>query len=337
MVTSRQARTPAVRRLLSSTGLGLVACVVLSGVASATPAPDSGDYTPDSPAMFNAAAGKVTVEEHLGAQVPLDVPFVDGAGHRVTLGDAISGGDMPTLLTFNYSNCPNLCSLQLNGLVATLPSMEWKVGKQFRIVTIILDPTETATRTGETRSKYVKQLPPGSEAGDNTVKPGTPTTGWTFLADPTAQGPDAGASIRRVADAVGFKYTYLKVRAEYAHPAALIFLSPSGKVSRYVYDVQYQPAVLAESVARAGLGEASSAVGFMFRCFHYDSNANNHSHAGVAVLRYGAAAFAALFLGSLGLVHVLRRQRRTPSVVLGAGPEIDHDDFPGTGSGVTRS
>ena len=116
-----------------------------------------------------------------------------------------------------------------------------------------------------------------------------------------------GAAIRRVADAVGFRYVYVPERAEWAHPAALIFLSSAGVVTRYVYGIDYDTAMMRESIFKAGLSESSTAVGFMNRCYHFDPNANSHARAGVLALRLGAGAFMAL-LGGAG-VFVLRRRR----------------------------
>src|SRR5690349_10649087 len=74
---------------------------------------DSADFVPPTHPMYKANG--VTVDEKLGAKVPLDATFRTQDGATVTLGDILKG-ELPTILTFNYSDCPMLCSLQLNGL-----------------------------------------------------------------------------------------------------------------------------------------------------------------------------------------------------------------------------
>jgi protein SCO1/2 len=209
------------------------------------------------------------------------------------------------LLTFNYSNCPMLCSLQLNGLVAALPQLQLMAGRQFRIVTVIIEPKESPSRAAETRQKYLDRLP-------SPYKESAQAGGWTFLvAD--ADGHDA--SIRRLADTVGFGYKFVPESGEWAHPAALIFLSPSGIVTRYVGDVQYPPEVVAKSIVLAGTSEPSSTAGFILSCFHYDSDANNYSRAGVSAMRIGAAGFLVLMLTALAAWRFLRRpSTATPGV-----------------------
>ena len=263
--------------------------------AGAQPAPD--DPLPPPPSYRGEAA---SVTEQLGARVPLDARFQTSDGVQVTLGDVLHS-DVPTILTFNYSNCPMLCSLQLNGLSAVLPKIDDRMrpGVNFRIVTIDLEPNEPLDKLREMKSRYIARLPERARADA--------TRGWTFLAASTF-GDDA--QIKRVAATVGFGYAYISERAEYAHPAALIFLSSSGAVTRYVYGIEFEPAVMRESIYKAGLAEPGAAVGFMNRCYHYDPDENSHARAGVLALRLGAAGFAVLLVSALGLLHFVRRSRR---------------------------
>jgi protein SCO1/2 len=263
-------------------------------------------------------ANGVTVDEHVGGRVPLDAAFRTQDGTPVTLGDLLQG-DLPAILTFNYSDCPMLCSVQLSGLTAALPKVGergaspdpsrgdaiFRVGVQFRIVTIDLEPNETLDKARAMRQRYLDRLPEDQRAAAR--------AGWTFL---VAATPGDDTAIQRVAAAVGFRYTYIKDRAEWAHPAALILLSASGVVTRYLYGIEFDPMVLRESIYKAGIAEPAAAVGFMIRCYHYDPGANNHARAGVIALRIGAAGFAILLLAALGAMHLVRRsisRGRTPA------------------------
>ena len=260
----------------------------------------AGDPPPDEPLPPTYKGSDAAITEHLGARVPLDARFQTSDGEPVTLGDVLKG-DIPTILTFNYSNCPMLCSLQLNGLSSALPKIDdtQRPGATFRIVTIDLEPNEPLDKLRAMKSRYIDRLP--ERARDDARR------GWTFLA--AAQFGD-DAQIRRVASAVGFGYTFIPERAEYAHPAALILLSASGQVTRYVYGIEFERDVLRESIVKAGLAEPLAAVGFMNRCYHYDPDANSRAHAGVVALRLGAAAFVVLLVSTLALLHFVRKSRR---------------------------
>jgi protein SCO1/2 len=281
--------------------------------ATNQPAPDDEILAP--PPTYQASG--VTVDEHVGGRVPLDAAFRTQDGIQVTLGDVLRGG-LPVILTFNYADCPMLCSMQLSGLTAALPKVGeigpspdrskgdamFRVGVQFRIVTIDLEPNETLDKVQATRQRYLERLPEDQRAAAR--------AGWTFL---VAATPGDGTAIRSVADAVGFRYTYIKDRAQWAHPAALILLSASGVVTRYIYGIELDPKVMRESIYKAGIAEPSAAVGFLIRCYHYDPGANSHARAGVIALRIGAAGFVVLLFAVLFAMHLLRRAKRVAPAV----------------------
>jgi protein SCO1/2 len=298
---------------------GVAGALVLAGAGGGPArahagAAEAGDKSvaPDDEILAPAPtyqANDVTVDEHVGGRIPLDAAFRTQDGTPVTLGDVLRGG-LPAILTFNYSDCPMLCNLQLNGVTAALPKVgepgptpdrtkgdaRFRVGEQFRIVTIDLEPNETLDKARAMRDRYLERIPEDQRAAAR--------AGWTFL---VAATPGDGAAIHRVAEAVGFRYTYIKDRAEWAHPAALILLSASGVVTRYLYGIEFDPMVMRESIYKAGIAEPAAAVGFMIRCYHYDPGANSHARAGVMALRVGAAAFVVLLFTALGVMHLLRR------------------------------
>src|SRR5690606_15783844 len=96
--------------------------------------------------LFSPEANQVAVDEMLGGYLDMDLSFVDHDGRQVRLGDYFdgAGGDRPVLITLNYFRCPTLCNLQLNALTRTLDAFEWTAGEQYRIVTVSIDPRETA-------------------------------------------------------------------------------------------------------------------------------------------------------------------------------------------------
>ena len=302
--------------MLGRSLIGLLAVGALAHPAGgAVPNADPAEQIVAPPATYKA--GGVTVDEHLGVKLPIDATFRTLDGTTTTLGAVLGASEIPTILTFNYADCPLLCSMQLNGLTAAMPevatlgpmagpgpNLAFYVGVHYRIVTISLEPSESLDKLSKMRAKYLDRLPPAQRAAAE--------RGWTFLA---AETPGDGDAIRRVADAVGFKYTYISERAEWAHPAAFIFLSTAGVVTRYVYGFEISPPVMRESIFRAGLAEPTTAVGFMHTCYYYDADQNNYSHAGVMALRIGALGFLVLFIAGLGALRVIRKHgRRTGDV-----------------------
>ena len=288
--------TSAQRAVIAS---ALVAWALASHSASAAIAAD-GEPTTPAPAPLAA----VRVDEQLGAQVPLSLRFRDHQGREVSLGELVRG-DLPVVLTFNYASCPMLCSMQLNGLVAALPDMKLAAGRQFRVITVVIEPREELARAVDMREGYLDKL--GEH--DTTLRSSAAGDGWSFLLAAT-EGDDR--AIRALADAVGVRYHYVADRAEWAHPGVLVFLSPSGTVTRYVHGIQFDPVELRQSVMRAGVAEPSASVGFLQRCFHWDPTANSKARFGRQLMMFGAGVFAAVLIIAVGLAHYLRRAGATP-------------------------
>jgi protein SCO1/2 len=231
----------------------------------------------------------VGVTEHPNAQLPLDLEFVDSDGKKVRLGQFFDG-TRPVILTLNYSNCPRLCSVQLTGLVTAMQNMPWKLGDEFRVVTISIDPLETADRARLTKQKYLKEY----------ARPGS-ADGWHFLV-----GPEE--NIKRVADTVGFGYRY--VGDQYVHAAASFICTPEGRVSRYIYRVDYDPQTLRLSLYEAAQGKVGSTVDrVLLFCFHYDPQSGRYGMAAANMMRLGGVLTVIIVGGVLSL-YWLRERRK---------------------------
>lgn len=235
----------------------------------------------------------VGVEELLGAKVPTNLEFITSDGEATTLGRVLDG-ERPVILTLNYSSCPMLCSLQLNGFVEGLRQMKWTVDEEFDIVTVSLDPSESADTAAATKAKYLKDYGRGGKSA---------AAGWTFL-----HGDEA--AIRTLANAVGFGYRYSETRDEYLHAAVLMVLTPSAEVSRYLYGIQFSPKTMRLSLAEASDGKYASTLDkLILYCFHYDETEGRYAPVARRIMSLGGL----LTIGVLGVFvggFWLRESRR---------------------------
>ena len=224
----------------------------------------------------------VGITEKLNDQIPLDLSFKDEEGKPVRLGDFFKG-DLPVLLTLNYSNCPMLCSLQLNGLVDGMLGMSRTCGKDFRIITVSIDPKESPSRAKLTRDKYVK----------NYGRPEA-VAGWHFLT-----GEEA--NIKALADAVGFGYRYVAERQEYVHAATFIVCTPSGTISRYLYGVKFDSKTIRLSLVEASEGKIATATDqILLYCFQYDAQTGRYAPVAMSIMRLGGGVTVLIFALALG-------------------------------------
>jgi protein SCO1/2 len=265
----------------------IAASLAFTSVAEADPA-SAPDHIEAAPKRLKG----VDLIEHLGDHVPETLAFKDQDGKSVTLGEYLHGG-VPVILTFNYSSCPMLCSLQLTAFVEGLKKLDFSAGKQFRIVTVLLDPKETNDSARRFRARYLSQYNrPGSEPG------------WSFLI-----GSDQ--NIHALAKAVGFTYNYNEARGEYIHPAVLTLLSPEGKVARYLYGLEYPDKTLRLGLVEASEGRVGTSLDrLVLYCFHYDSSEGRYAPIANRIMQVGGAVSLLVLAGFLTIL-IRRDKKRT--------------------------
>lgn len=246
----------------------------------------------------------VEVVEHLGARLPVGLDFLDEDGKPVKLGDYFDGRT-PVILTLNYYRCPMLCTLQLNGFVDGLRRMPWTPGKEFRVVTISIDPKETPDLARLKKQNYMNDYGRAGAAA-----------GWAFLT-----GRDE--NIQAVASAVGFKYRYDKATDQYAHAAAMFVCMPDGRVARYLYGVLYDPQTLRLSLVEASEGKTASTVDrVLLWCFHYDATKGKYAPKAMRVMQAGGSLTAIVLAAVLGaLWRRDARKRRASALAEGTSSE----------------
>jgi protein SCO1/2 len=230
---------------------------------------------------------EVGLDEKLGATVPLDIVLRDEAGKPVTLRQLV---DRPTILTLNYYRCAGICSPQLNGLAEAVNLTRAELGRAFRIITVSFDERDTPEIAARKRSNYLEQI----------KRPIAPDD-WRFLTGTAAE-------TRRLADAVGFKFK--RVGDDFAHPGALMFLSPKGIVTRYMYGTSYVAADLEMAVDEAAKGKPQPTINkWLGYCFTYDpvgrKYALNVTRIAGTVILGAAMAFA--------IVLIVKGQRIRPT------------------------
>jgi protein SCO1/2 len=224
-------------------------------------------------------APDVGVEEKLGQTVPLDITLVDEQGKRVALKELL---DEPTILTLNYFRCTGLCTPLLNGVADMMKRIELKPGKDFRVLTVSFDPRDDAELAQHKRDNYVRQ-----------VGPKFPPSGWRFLTG------DPG-STKRLADSVGFKFA--KVDDAYVHPGVIMVLSPSGKVTRYLYGITFQPFDVKMALLQAAEGNTMPTINRLTSlCYSYDPVARTYIFSITRVVGALTLLFAGVFVAVLAV------------------------------------
>lgn len=260
-------------------------------------APNSPGEGPDRrrgshPLQAPAAVASADVEEHLGARLDRSLSFKDTEGRAVRL-DELFTGDKPVLLVLAYYHCPMLCGLVLRGAANGLSDLAWTPGREYRVVTVSFDPRDTTEAGREKRQSTLAGLHrPLASPGD-----------WPFLT-----GDEA--SIRSLADTLGFRFAYDERASAYAHPAAIFALTPDGRVARYLYGVEFPARDLRLALTEAGEGRTGSFVDrVLLTCYRFDPASRRFGPYITGFMRLGGAMIL-LAVGGLVLALALAERRR---------------------------
>jgi len=241
------------------------------------------------------ALQNVGFDQRLNEQVPLDLPFKDDEGDRVTLRKYF--GEKPVILVLAYYRCPMLCTQVLNGLVQGLREMPFTVGKEFSVVTVSFDPNETTDMAAAKKRTYLHSYGKSEAAAS-----------WHFLTGDQQ-------SISRLTHAVGFRYAYDSLSDQYAHAAGIVVLTPTGKISRYFYDVHYSGRDLRLGLVEASHNKIGSPIDqILLFCFHYDPTAGKYGAAIMNFVRVGGVLTMVGLGLMIGLLLRGERARRRVAV-----------------------
>lgn len=236
---------------------------------------------------------EVGIDQRLNEDIPLDLAFQDEFGRRVKLGRYF--GERPVILMMVYYECPMLCGLELNALVRTLRALEFDVGDEFSVVTVSIDPGESPGLAAEKKRSYLDAY--GRDGAAD---------GWHFLT-----GEEE--SIRRLAEAVGFRYKYIPRKDQYAHAAGLMVLTPDGTLSRYFYGVNHKARDIRLGLVEASKEEIGSpADQVLLFCYQYNPSTGKYTLMITNVLRI-AGLLTVLTLGTL-IALLFRWERRGRAV-----------------------
>jgi protein SCO1/2 len=248
--------------------LGLLPAGLSAQVSSYGDKQTGEEYGNELPAVLKGAA----IDQHLNTVVP-SVPFVDETGKPVQTGDYFKDGK-PAVLALVYFKCPMLCSEELDGLVQALAMVHLDPSKDFKVLVVSIDPTDTPADAAKKKALYTKRYArPGTEAG------------WHFL---TGQQ----ASIDVVTKAVGFGYVKVPgpdgKQIQFAHASAIQVLTPDARVAQYYLGVEYAPKDLLLGLIEASDHKIGSPVAnILTYCYHYDPQRNKHSLIVARVVQFG--------------------------------------------------
>lgn len=197
---------------------------------------------------------EIGVTEHLGKNIPLDLKFVRETGDSVTLKQIVN---KPTIVIFVYFDCTSLCIPLMQGVCEVVKQTDLKLGKDYQIVTISLDPKDTPDKALRSKASITQSLT--KEQKD----------GWIYLTS-------SDTIIHKMIHSVG--YNIKEVGMEFIHPAAIVVVSPKGKITRYLYGMTYLPFDIKMAISEANKELPRPTIQkLLLYCFSYDPDGKRYT------------------------------------------------------------
>jgi len=230
-------------------------------------------------------------DQKLGDRIPMETPFRDETGRAVRLGDYFRG--KPVVMNLVYFDCPMLCTVTLSGMASALKELSWDAGNEFEVITISFDPREGPEQAAAKKQQFMARYKrPAAEKG------------WHFLTGDIA-------AIRRITQAVGFRYVWDQASRQFAHPAGTVILTPDGQIARYLFGVEYAPRDLRLALVESGGGTIGTPIDAVFlACYRYDPMTGRYSAAIMNIVRLAAIA-TVLALAAFIFVNWRREHARS--------------------------
>jgi protein SCO1/2 len=224
---------------------------------------------------------KVGLQPNIGGIVDFEQKFTDSSGANGTLSSFIDP-TKPTLLVPVYYDCPRLCGLLTGGVFEALTKIPLKMGQDYNLTFISIDPRENAELAAERKSGRLKMLTSFDIS----------STQFHYLvgeADP----------IRSVMSSIGFNYRPDGTE-DFSHSAVVAVVSPGSKITHYFTGIEFVPRDLRLALVESSEGKVGDFIDKMLLyCFRFDHTKGEYTVFALNVMKTGGIltliALAALY------------------------------------------
>lgn len=236
----------------------------------------------------------VGVEEQLGNQIPLDLTFANAEGDTVSIRELMQDGK-PVILNPVYYECPQLCTMVKDAIFKAIHDLKWNPGKDYSIITFSFDPSEKTGLAAKNKKDFLTKLDrPNAEGG------------WHFLTG-------SSQNIQTLTDAIGFDYKRVE-NGEFAHGAVILFISPNGTITRYLYGIEFDEFNFRNALYEAADGNiGSTAEQVLLYCYQYDADSDSYVPVAWRIMQVGGFAtmiILGIFLGFMWLRYSYSKNKK---------------------------
>jgi len=230
------------------------------------------------------------VYEKLDQYISDDIVFTDENFQEINIKEAI---DKPTIVAMVYYECPGICTPLLNGLADVMKKSDLELGEDYQVFTISFSHIESPVLAQNKKRTYTKL-----------VGKGDLENGWHFFTGDSL-------TIDSFLENIGYKVK--QEGEEFIHPATLVVISPSGKITRYLHGTDYLPFDMKMAVVEAGMERSGPTINkILDYCFSYDPEGKTYVF---NVTRVSGTIILFLALALLGSLVISNRKKKTKNAL----------------------
>jgi protein SCO1 len=227
---------------------------------------------------------EIGIVEKLGDTIPLNLWFLNENNDTVRLGQLIQ---MPAILCLVYFDCPNLCSPLLDGVADVVSKLDLVLGKDYQVITISFNTRDTPEKAKEKKINFVQKISKENQKY------------WTYLTG-------VQENITALTNAAGYRYKAQGL--DFAHPSAIMVLSPQGKITRYLYGLTYLPFDVKMAIIEAQKGIARPTINRVLEyCFAYNPASKTYT---LQVTRIMGSIILIIAVIIFAVLVVLKRKKQ---------------------------
>ena len=263
--------------------------LLFAPVALTSPVIAQGEGMP-APSVLEVRDEAASMIDRIGAQVDPELNFTDERGYPYQL-KQLFPGERPVILLLGYYSCPAMCGQVLDATLRTLNRVELEPSKDYFLLNVSIDPKETAEIAKDRKNNFLSKF----------AKVGA-ADGWRVCV-----GDEQ--NIRRLTETVGFRYYWSEHANQFAHPPAVIVLTPNGVVSRVLVNTEFEPADLHLALVEASQGTLGTFWDKVrLNCLTFDSRTSTYTLTAMTLMRIGGAVTVIALLTMI--LVMLRKERR---------------------------
>ncbi len=240
------------------------------------------------------------IDQNLNHPLPLNDTFTDESGRNIRLGDLFSH-NRPVMMALMYYNCQMLCPQVLHGMAAALRQSGFHAGQDYDVIVASIDPTDTPAASASEKQHFLSMID---------------ATGFPAAAESVHFLTGTPPSITDLAQATGFHYVRVPgpdgKLDQFAHSSVIMIATPDGRMSKYLFGVDYQPRDVRLAIIQASsrhIGTLSDLV--LLYCCSYSPSQGRYT---VAVLRILGLASLGSVLAIVMLLWLLSKKPKNMPV-----------------------